>query len=360
MRGDRFEPVCLIVCDGEVNHYFRLAPGTHDPLPMGVYPHLPRLKISGAFVLRSDTSDRIIFKGLSLFHRKTAKPRGNEVLALVRTNVEANERLGILSNLVRLSYFSHEVSDEDLAGFEEAAGYLSAKGIYLALTPHNVQIDSKGRYIPIPSWQRPPTGNYFLPDAMDARILGALARRLREFSHVIYGIWNEPANTTWDAFEGTLKAMSDGVLVNFPKGVPPPLLLVPGMNWSRDFRGAKIPLPKDSYLVDVHEYPSLGGGIRHMYAPMILRVPMLFSEMGGAVSRDYHPQTQEDIARIRDILFEMVDAPEFRGAMHYCIWKGDDSPDGVRGADGELSARGRLVLEEKRRFPTHYDFLNGR
>ena len=92
-----------------------------------------------------------------------------------------------------------------------------------------------------------------------------------------------------------------------------------------------------------------------MYAPMILRVPILFSEMGGAVSRNYHAQTEGDIARIRSVLFETVDAPEYRGAMHDCIWKGD----GIRMPQGGLSPRGRLVLEERRRFPTQYDFLKG-
>ena len=96
-----------------------------------------------------------------------------------------------------------------------------------------------------------------------------------------------------------------------------------------------------------------------MYESMINQVPILFSEMGGVISRDYRPQSGEDIARIRSILFDTVNAPEYSGAMHYCMWKGDDSPDGVRNAQGGLSARGSLVLEEKQRFPTQYDFLAG-
>jgi hypothetical protein len=280
-------------------------------------------------------------------------------VARVRAELEANEGLGLVSNLVRLSYFSHELSPEDLAAFPVLARMLAERGVYLVITPHNYQINQQGEYTPSPIRGQLIPVNSFLPDATDTRILGALAQRLKGCDNVIFGLWNEPANTTWATLEQVLRTQSEAVLAHFPQGGRRPLLLVPGIEWSRDFRGARIPLPADTYLIDVHDYPDFWNqDSRFKYQSMIGRVPVLISEMGGVLSRNYQPQSETDLARIRSILFGLVNAPERSGSLHYCIWKGDDSPDGVRTPEGALTPRGLLAQEERRTFPTQTRFTN--
>jgi len=357
---NRLTFVGILLC---INNFVSLAPPSTKATgeSLEYYNLLPKLIIRDEYIYREDLNEKIILKGISLLYNKLQGPPHETLLALAQANIEANEKLGLVSNVVRLSYFSKDITEPALKDFEELACYLASKGMYLIITPHNGQIDDRGQYVPANLYPRFKRSNFFLPDEQDGAILAAIARRLRGFNHIIFGLWNEPSRTTWPAFAPVIRKLANGIFEGIPDGQPRPLLMVPGLNWSRDFRNACIPLPKDSYLIDVHEYPlHATDDIGDLYASMIHKVPILFSEMGGVLAYSYHPQSPEDLERIRRILSGRVDAPENLGAMHYCIWKGDDAPDGVRDPRGGLSLRGRLILEEKRQFPTQYDFIKGR
>jgi len=357
--GDGFQVIFIFAGSPGGNLYFVMDPATGRLRPIEHYNLLPGLAVAGAHILRRDTGEPITFKGITLFYRKDRARAGRSLAAEVRFQVEADQRLGIAINLLRLSYFSHELTPEFLEDFENTARYLEAKGIYLVITPHNVQMDAHGDYVPSTLFRFFDRPNFFLPAAADSAGLELLYRRLRDFNNVLYGLWNEPSKTNWEDWSRTITVIADGIYRSFPPGRPRPLLVVPGINWSRDFRGARIPLARDAYLIDVHEYPlQLQDDISGMYSEMVGKVPILISEMGGGLARSYHPQSEADLTRIRRILFETVDAPGNTGTMHYTIWKGDDDPDGIRVPGEGLSPRGRLVLEEQHRFPTQYDFIH--
>ena len=359
VKNGAFRLEWMLLRQGGRQTYFRYEAASQRFSRMEVFNHLPPLRIAGDKICRGDTGEPVVFKGISLFYQKG--PQGEDILSMVRRNLAADERLGLPSNLLRLSYYSHEVGPGDLPKFAELADYLSSQGCYLALTPHNVQVDAEGTYVASTRNGERVHPNYYLPGGRDLSVLSGLAGLLHMRTNVIYGIWNEPANTTWPEFSRTIAAASDGIYSHFHDPGTRPLLLVPGMDWSRDFREAMIPLAPGSYLVDVHEYPlRRRNNIYYRYRGMIGQAPVLISEMGGSVSADYRPQSLEDIGRMRRILFDVVNGPALLGSIHYCIWKGDDSPDGIREPGGGLSPRGRMVLAERAAFPTQYDFRLGR
>jgi hypothetical protein len=300
---------------------------------------LPRLIVDGALLERADTGEPVQLKGVALYAPE--RRPGESICAFVSRNLEANERLGIRSNLVRLSFDVYDLVPEDIAG---AADYLAGRGIYLVLTPHNV-VDGR--------WQE-------LPNDRVVETMGRLAGALAEKSNVIYGLWNEPGEIApgraagWRDWSPWIQRIGGAILEQL-QGHAPPLFLVPGLRWARDLRGADIPLPASSYLVDVHDYRwTRGEDVRAWWTSMLGRVPVLISELAGYIPAqpDRVPyQSAEDIRYMRETLDTIVNNPLYRGMVHYTTWRGEDTGDGLRTADGRLTPRGALIREDLEKYP---------
>jgi hypothetical protein len=156
------------------------------------YQLLPELYVENPLIKRADTGETLVFKGISIF--LTDGGRGSEsIYNYVKWVIERSERLGIKTNLVRLSFHSENLDNPtSLDDFNRAVDWLALKGIYVILTPHNDQRAPDGSYSPFPIPQA--RDNYYLPNEHDKQIMVDLAARLKNRSNVIYGIWNEFAD----------------------------------------------------------------------------------------------------------------------------------------------------------------------
>lgn len=300
---------------------------------------LPRLIVDGALVCRADTGEPVRLKGVALYAPE--RRAGESILAFVTRNLEANEGLGIHSNLVRLSFDVYDVTPEDVAG---VADYLAAKGAYLVLTPHNV-VDG--------CWREMPTERV-------VETMGRLAEVLAARVNVLYGLWNEPGEMApgrvagWRDWAPWIRRIGAAILEHFDGG-PPPLLLVPGLRWARDLRRAEIPLPAGSYLLDVHDYRwTRGENVRAWWTQVLGRVPVLISELAGYIPAQPERvpyQSAEDVRYMQETLDTFVNDPRYAGMVHYTVWRGEDSGDGLRTLDGRLTPRGELIRQDLEAHP---------
>lgn len=305
---------------------------------------LPELRINGPYIERADTGEKVEFKGITLFLNDGERKQAGSIFKFVKNCVEANERLGVKSNFVRLAFWS---KDSEASEFEDVAKYLASKGIYMVVTPNNPPDNADG--------------DRFLPNEKDKTILEDMANLFINESNVVYGLWNEPANTTWAIWSQKIKEISNRVKKVFAGSRRSPLFMVAGIDWGSDFRNAQIPLNDGEYFVDVHEYPTvIGEDITYKYERMIGKVPLIFTEFAGFVPGrpdQVKIQSDDDIKRMRRIL-DIVDDPDNQYKVHYAVWRGDASLEGLRTlGDAGLSARGRLIKKERDQFP-QTDFLN--
>ncbi len=307
-------------------------------------PLLPELYVDGPYIKRRDTEEIVVFKGVSIFLNDVGRNKtGKSISQYVIWNVLENEKLGIKSNIVRLSFNSKDVDNEkDLDDFVTTVDLLAQKGIYVVLTPHN---DDTQRSTP--------NDNSHLPNEKDKQIIVKLAEKLRDKQNVIYGLWNEPAGTNWYTWSRILQDIYNRMLPMFEQRANKPIFMVPGIEWSRDFRSAIIPLPNGSYIIDVHNYAYYNNDVTYMWEGMVGRVPMLITEMGNPAEGG--PQSTADLKVIQDTFDTIHKYPP--GQIGYMNWRGEDGHEGLR-ENGVLTARGRLNLEERSNFPTQTDFTN--
>lgn len=285
----------------------------------------------------------MVFKGITLPINSDERIQ-EPIFTYVKQNVEANERLGLYSNFVRLSAWTKNLPSDYLSQLARVTDYLEQKGIYLVFTPHNDQRNETN-------------DNRFLPNERDKQTVVDLATTLKEKPNVIIGLWNEPANTTWNKWSDIVIDMY-GRLKQVYQGAQMPLVMVPGIDWSSDFRGAKIPMPANSYVIDVHPYAVTSiGGYRQVdgrWMHMIGQVPILITELSGIVPGDLSLvtlQSPEDISNMQRIL-DIVNAPENIGKIGYAPWRGDHYDEGVRELDDtRLRKRGELLKKDRTVYP---------
>jgi hypothetical protein len=308
-------------------------------------PLLPLLRAEGPFIIRSDTGEPVTFRGISLpINRKERGEAG--IFEYVTRNVEANESLGLFSNFIRLSAWTKNwsrVETEELPGL---ARYLERKGMYLVFTPHNDE-RAGGK------------GNRYLPNEKDKQTVLDVTAALKGRPNVLIGLWNEPARTDWTEWSRQIAEMHTRLMkIHPPEAMP--LLMVPGILWSRDFREANIPLPPNSYAIDVHPYLIAENGLHRrvdeMWTHQIGRLPVLITELSGICPADWDLvplQGRADLENMQRTL-ALVNDPGNEGMIGYAVWRGDDSAEGVRvggGADCALTPRGALLKEDRTLHP---------
>lgn len=303
---------------------------------------LPELMVDGPYIKRADTGERVSFKGISLPINPDER-KGRSILSYVKQNVEANERLGLYSNFVRLSAWTRDLPSSYISDLVSVADYLEGKGIYMIFTPHNDRRSENN-------------DNNFLPNESDKQTVVDVATALKGNSNVIIGIWNEPAATSWEQWEDII-ANIYGRLQTVYQEKSMPLLLIPGVEWSSDFRGSRIPLPKNLYLLDVHPYAvPFNEGYKQVderWIFMIGNVPILITELSGIVPGNLSLvgiQSQEDLGNMKRIL-DIINNPKYREQIGYAIWRGDGYAEGVRDLNNRLTNRGKLLINDRSDYP---------
>lgn len=308
-------------------------------LPTSV-PKIPELRVDGPYIRNAETGNPINFSGVSIFLSDDGRySQGMSIDEYVKFNVEANQRLGLKMNMVRLAFYSKDLTDKDISDFLKTADYLASKGILMVITPTN-DIRSKQN------------DNYYLPNQLDKDISVKLASVLKDKANIIYGIWNEPSNTDWNNWSSIMRDIYNRISQQFQGSSKKPLFFVSGINWSRDFRGSNIPIPLGSYLIDVHKYPILADDQKSRiqmddgFQSMIGNVPIIISESGDVYQKGGGgSQTSLDLEQVKAALDYQR---KYSGQIGVLVWRGEQSGDtgeGIRNKQGRLTQRGQLLQQ---------------
>lgn len=307
---------------------------TQTPEPTATATEIPRMsefQVDGPY-LKTETGEPINYAGVSIFLNDGGRrSTGLSISAYVKYCVEENVRAGIRMNMVRLSFYSKDITAPEFDEFSKAADYLTSKGIIMIVTPHNDQRSQTN-------------DNYYLPNETDKQLMVNLARNLKTKNNVIFGLWNEPANTNWNTWSTVIQEMYTRMSDQLAESRRKPIFMVPGINWASDFRGSSIPIPIGQYVLDAHNYTHLSGEAG--WTQMIGNVPIIVSEV-GAVNPSNHLPTADDINVIQRTLQVQGQNP---GKVGVLIWRGEKGADGTMTRVG-LSQRGQALLDFQRTNP---------
>lgn len=261
--------------------------------------------------------------------------------------VAYNDRVGIRPNLIRLSFdvgeFQTHPDISNPKDLRKLSIELEKRGIYLAIIPHTIN----GR---IPG----------VPNDDTVALMDSIASALKDRPNVLFGLWLEP-HVEWDEWSSWITAISSAILKHFPQEHRP-IIIVSGTNWARDFRGANIPLPMGSYMVNVDYYPWQNDPahpdqpVWNWFSQEIGNVPVLIGEIGGNVpagmdEADYWG-SDDDIDFITRV-FKIIDDPKNKGLIHVTMWRGDGREDGtVSNVNGpKITRRGQALKDSMKANP---------
>lgn len=286
---------------------------------------LPTLSVTKSYIYRDDTKKKVLLMGYAIY---ASARKELSIYDYFVDNVNKNENLGIYANLVRVSYETNDIFNEKfLNDLEQIALYAQTKGKYIIFTPHTLN------KVMIP-----------IPEETVAKAHALVANKLCLYNNVMFGLWNEPAYVpieVWNHKAAELvHIIKEACFPNIR-----PFFVIPGVKYSRDFRGFK--LNASNYVVDVHDYRlEVNQSIDFMWHFMIGKKPVFLGEIAGYLpgKPELVPlQSEEDIRYIKQG-FDLAFSPKNRGKIHVMIWRGEDSKDGLRVSNDELSPRGKLYV----------------
>ena len=91
-----------------------------------------------------------------------------------------------------------------------------------------------------------------LPDADTQTLWADLAERYRDKSGLLFDIYNEPHDVSWDQWFDQALPIIDSIRAVHPQS----LIFVSGIDWGRDLRGvATRPIPRPNIVYSTHAYP---------------------------------------------------------------------------------------------------------
>lgn len=291
---------------------------TRTPTPL----HLPRLHIEGPKIVTED-GRTVIFKGFSMPVHDRLNWLQVPISQYVLDALSQNERVGIRPNFIRLSIdvgeFQTHPNISNPEDLRKLSVELEKKGIYLAIVPNQINGDSPG-----------------LPNDQVVSVMDSIAGKLKDHTNVIYGLWNEPFNVTWDQWSPWIEKISSGILKHFPKDGQP-IIMVSCINYARDCRGKNIPLQAGEYLINVDYYPwqnqpnQPDEPVWNWFSQEIGNVPVLIGEIGGDVPKGTDVSkywgSDDDIGVVSGV-FKIIDDPNNRGLLHVTVWRADGYNDG--------------------------------
>jgi len=303
---------------------------------------LPELVVDGPYIKRADTNENIVFKGIALYPYDAGTR--STLFNYVVSNIEANENLGIHPNIVKLCIDIDSLSKQDsIEDLIKITRYLEAKGIFLI--PYPVTPKDK---IDFPNER-----------VIDAMII--LSSNLNNFNNVLYQPWGEPGSigsrdATWSDWIPWITKLTDPILENY-NNKNKPIIILSGIKWARDL----TQMPQNwnfPFIFDVHDYRWDGSDIRHWWLSNIGKIPIIIGEIGGfnPTRPNQTPyQSEGDIEYIQETLSKIVNDPNNKDIIHYTIWRGENSGDGIRTNFNTLTKRGEIYKNEMTNNPTQTD-----
>jgi len=240
---------------------------------------LPELHVNGSYIERVDTGEQILLKGgaSTLFYWDRQTPFTAAISVLETELIQAN------MNYFRASFSVPEILSPQLyQDLDKLIDYTERRGMYVILDPHHIHFEG------------PPLPNDEVVQAMQF-----LADRYKERKHVMYGLYNEPHDTTWEEWMPWATRIASAIREKNPNSI----LLLSGIMWSRDFRYLQDhPFPFNNTIMSVHDY-YWGGGedSRNWWKWMIGIYPVMLTEFGGLPPGCPY-QSPCDIAYMQDSL----------------------------------------------------------
>jgi hypothetical protein len=321
-------------------------------------PLLPDLFTDGPYLKRVDTNETVVFKGYSFYPYDN--PGHGDLLNYVARNIEANQSLGLYSNILKLVIKTEDAMHRT-GEIKEVIHYLQSKGFYLIINLDIHKTWPEGKECP------------GLPNEEVKIALDVLSQDLVGTTNILYQFWSEPEGkdkgVTWTTWNRSIDQFSEVLVDNYLNINNKPVILISGIQWARDIRDIR-----DHYallhVADIHDYPLTNGFIttdsRRWWTGKIGKLPIVVSEIGDprlmkndhtnpCTPETYHPQSDVDIEYIKQT-FEIINHPNNTGMLHYLIWRGEDSSDGTYYRGGGLTPRGEIAKWERETYPTQTDF----
>lgn len=117
------------------------------------------------------------------------------------------------------------------------------------------------------------------PDEEAERALVALAERYHGQSHIAYALQVEPHDVTWDDVQPQFTSMTDAIRT--AAAPHEPLVLVPGVDWSRDVSGAVAkPVDRPNVVYKTHPYNTAADFEKQFLSAHDAGLPVFIGEFG--------------------------------------------------------------------------------
>ena len=313
-------------------------------------PLLPKLEVTGDTIRRADTHQVVTLKGANLGVLNVS-PHGTFPDLLrqgLKPIADNNWNFNILRVQINTAYVAHQ-----LAALDQLLSYAERNGSYVWLVPA-----SKGEVQP------------FLPPPETAQMMSDLAKRYKDKTNVLYGLFNEPA--PWSAIGmetndwGLHKERDAAVwrkaaqpIADAIRQVTDAIIVVP----ADDFYASEFvsyfanPMKANgstaNIIYDVHRYsheddPEVPKIIDFSSMQRFIEThkhPVIIGEFGGAfVHESKMFQTPRDIEYMQQVM-DLVD--KYPGQLHYTAWALDAWDGGglLQPPDfTTLTNRGKAVL----------------
>jgi hypothetical protein len=301
---------------------------------LAVKSSLPILRTSGTDIIRADTGERVILKGVSSdFFRYRSLDR--PVPALLADMDEA-KKWG--ANLFGL-YVLPSLTREKISSLDEVIAHAKEIRMYVYLMPI-VNDESVRNYSDTgPSLQK------FLSD---------IALRFRNDSHILYGLGAEPFGMTATAWNNRQKTLAAFIRVQNPDA---PLLLT-GADYGRNFTYAyDEDFPYSNAIYFVTDYPrsspetdaDSANNYSFDYDQFLNRRPFIMGEFGGVWKKGFGSDT--DIDTIRQQIMRAN-----ANGFGYTMYRNEPLPDyltelSIHRTDGSLTKKGHVLVSDLAEHP---------
>ncbi len=274
---------------------------------------LPALATAGNRIVRRDTGEAILLRGVNRSGLEYSQTAGTDFLAAAGIT-EAEVRhitAGWGANIIRLPFnqdWALHIEDYRRA-LDQVIEWAAALGAYTLL---DLQwIDTKVKIAP-------------LPDENSRKLWRILARRYRGNPAVLFDLYNEPHDVSAARWRYAAGLLIEAIRDEHPQA----LIFVSGLDWGYDLR--EVPLDTDGVVYSTHPYPWKKLAWSKAFGRLAEDLPVFAAEWGG---REDHLLWGDDLAQyFREL------------GIGWTAWSWADDPHLMLG--NEPTAFGELVRRE--------------
>jgi hypothetical protein len=138
------------------------------------------------------------------------------------------------------------------------------------------------------------------------KMIGFLAERYKDKKHILYGIWAEPHDISWQEYLKLIQSIN----IEIKKYNPKTITIINGINWGSNFDNLKDLISIKNIILSYHFYPAndkksllkILNNFENKSFPWQKNnmFPILIGEFGGVWEKDFG--SEEDIIFIKKVL----------------------------------------------------------